>query len=534
MSRNILDMWVRGLVAALLVLSTRNTWVVASGVSYVAAVFESSPNQTSAASAAAGLTQMMTTLASYKPVFADAAASGAEILVLNEMSISGFSFTVAEQVTPYLVELPSLGTVPCSAASAFTSATPTSQVLPALSCSARDLNMTFVVDLAERRACARIQAPCPARGYFQFNTQIVLLGGTGALASVYVKNHLFLPGNEGDIFDSAPWQPSYATFRSHTGRIFGQAVCFDLFYPNPILALAGMGVRDIVFSSYWENLKSYPLVTAASLQRAVSEAANVNLIGASVGYSWQNSGTGIYSQGRILNATFNQGATPRNTLVTAVVPSLAPEGAVTAQGGAQAIFPSQQLTSALPALAIEQERAEAAPVQPDVRAFTRGQSYVGNMTLVKVSIPAGASTRLTQAVVHEGIQCDFSITLRGGNKGTTLALIAQDGQYMVGAMRTQLCALQECPAGRCSLQDIPVPASGGITLQSGGITMWGFTAVRGLVAAIGPHGTPVDVRWAPWQQYSSFGVVSRGFEVDITGITLIGTFPYFQAHAHLP
>ena len=479
--------------------------LAASQDSYVAAVFESSPNQTIAASPAEGLQQMVTTLASYKPFFAEAANSGAEILVLNEMGISGFSFTVASQVTAYLIELPSLGAVPCTAAESFSLPTPTSQVLPALSCAAKDLNVTLVVDLAERRPCARVAAPCPARGYFQFNTQIALLGGSGALTSVYVKNHLFLPGNEGNIFDSAPWQPSYATFKSHTGRLFGQAVCFDLFYPNPILALAGMGVRDIVFSSYWENLKSYPLVTASSLQRAVSEAANVNLLAVSVGYSWQNSGSGLYSQGRILNATFNQENAPRSTLLTSVVPSLVPH---------------RPLHVGLPT-------AQEAISDTPLAVFGGGRAPPAKPTW-------SFTLEISQSVTHEGIQCIFDMTVLGKERDTTLALIAQDGQYMVGAMRTQLCAMQECPMGECSLSDIPVPLSTGVTLQRGSMEMRGFTAVRGLVAAVGPHGSPVSVPWLPWQQSSSFGILSRGVPLQVTGVNLLGTFPYFAVHPHLP
>ncbi len=499
---------------------------------FIAAVFESSPNQTSAASPAEGLKQMLTTLASYKPYFSEAAASGAEILVLNEMSISGFSFVVSEQVTPYLIELPAVGNVACgSVATSPDQATPTNTILPALSCIARDLNLTLVVDLAEKRPCEHIQAPCPKRGYFQFNSQIVLLGGTGALTSVYVKNHLFLPGNEGDIFDSAPWQPSYATFQSHTGRIFGQAVCFDLFYPNPILALAGMGIRDIVFSSYWENLKSYPLITASSLQRAVSEAANVNLIGGSVGYSWQNSGSGLYSQGKIVNATFNEGSSPTNRLLTAFLPSLAPTRPLLANEA------RLQQSSMVPGLLTWQHAPQVKLVEPVRSNMSLRKSYVGNMTLTRIQLHASESLRIARTVNHEGIQCVFNVTIQAGAVDTTVALIAQDGQYMVGAMRTQLCAIQECPRGLCSLDDIPLPLSAGVTLQSGSVTMDGFTATKGLVAAVGAHGRPVDSFWAPWQQHSAFGIMQHPNApqpLQITGICLLGTYPYFHPHQHMP
>lgn len=465
---------------------------VFTAAAYIGAVLESSPTQTPVATAEDGFRQMNATWATYEPLVWEAARSGAEILVLNEMAVSGFSFTTAEQVHPFLFQFPKEGSDMCSGV---LPSMPSAPILQRMACLAAAANITIVADLPEKRPCASAQQGCPSRGWWQFNTQVSLVGGSGQLGSRYVKNHLYLPGGEGLIFDTAPWAPSYVTFVSHTGRLFGQAVCFDAFFPNPIQTLAAAGVRDIVFSSYWENLGSYPIIAAQPLQRAVSQAGGFNFLAASVGYSWKNSGSGLYSQGSIVNASYSTSASPQTTLLVGELPDLGP-----------------------PKVSIGSSRAL-------LHHDLGGPSAVGNMTLLRVPVTPDVQ-RVQHTLQHGHLTCTFDLTLQGLDV-STIGLIAQDGQYMVGAMRSQLCSLQVCPSGQCSLSDLPIPAWRGVRLLKGSMTATGFTARPGFTIASGPFGKPSQPSWETVQASTGgglYGVRGAGAQWDVTTLTVFGAY----------
>ena len=135
------------------------------------------------------------------------------------------------------------------------------------------------------------------------------------------------------------------------------------------------------------------------------------------------------------------------------------------------------------------------------------------------------SAALQHRVVHGDITCDFNVTLTSQDV-QAVGLIAQDGEYMVGAMRSQLCSLQVCPGGRCGMEDLPIPSSQGVTLLSGSITMSGFTAAPGYTIASGPHGAPSQPVWdtvTSTAEGGQVGVQGTG-QWPVTTVTLFGAF----------
>ncbi|KAK7036659.1 hypothetical protein SK128_007973, partial [Halocaridina rubra] len=171
-------------------------------------------------------------------------------------------------------------------------------VIRELSCSAAELSMYFVVNLAEQVQCflasdgtepysdgndsdnefeQRISpdekfVDCPESGYIFYNTQVVF-DRDGRVIASYRKKHLFLephfrPGEQPD---------EDAIFNTDFGVTFTLQICFDIMYESPgKYNIDHLGIRDVAMSTAW--IDELPHLTAPQVWKGWSDGNRVNLI----------------------------------------------------------------------------------------------------------------------------------------------------------------------------------------------------------------------------------------------------------------
>ena len=164
----------------------------------------------------------------------EAAAAGAELLVLPECAITGYVFESAEEALPYAEEIPGPST-------------------EALADACRRLGMHVVCGLLE------------ADGTDVCNAA-VLVGPDGLVGS-YRKTHLPYLGI--DRFTKAG--DELAVFDTPLGRI-GIEICYDLRFPELTRALALAGAEIVVLPTNW------PVEAAANAELLVPARAYENRI----------------------------------------------------------------------------------------------------------------------------------------------------------------------------------------------------------------------------------------------------------------
>tara|TARA_R110002050_G_scaffold40095_2_gene98185 strand:- start:643 stop:1527 length:885 start_codon:yes stop_codon:yes gene_type:complete len=247
-----------------------------------------------------------------------------------------------------------------------------------------------------------LRRTCPDDGKFQFNTQIVF-GTTGALLQKYHKSHLF--PDDLIAFDYPSERVQMATFNSSFNVMFGQFICFDMFFVSPeILRAKALGIENFVFSTYWENQGTLPLIPAIQIQQAWSRGVGVNLLASNIGFGFEDSGSGIYSAGTsdtyVLNLNFN---TVDNVLLTRQLP--------------RAFSPSSNSTSVL--ISVDDMNDIMIPMTGKVAAHARSAESISNTSAPAISVPVGGTLQyfrtlqhssLNVPLVHGDVKCEFSLT----------------------------------------------------------------------------------------------------------------------------
>ena len=126
-----------------------------------------------------------------------------------------------------------------------------------------------------------------------FSTQIAI-SEQGQILAKYRKTHLY---RAADLFAAGSGAPVF--FDTSFGVRFGMLVCFDLLFPEPQSALLSMGIKDFVVSSWWVNLDIFQ---SSAVQQATSSALESNLLAAGIGFNFFSSGSGLYSNGTVLES----------------------------------------------------------------------------------------------------------------------------------------------------------------------------------------------------------------------------------------
>eukprot|EP01084_Bolivina_argentea_P062745 114722_1 len=94
------------------------------------------------------------------------------------------------------------------------------------------------------------------------------------------------------------------------GIKIGVITCFDSMYATPLIPLIkDEGISNFIVSHWWNN--QYAMFSAASWWQAISKRMEINLLASatwwtqSAEYTW-SSGSGIYSDGKIVKSWYNQ------------------------------------------------------------------------------------------------------------------------------------------------------------------------------------------------------------------------------------
>lgn len=228
----------------------------------------------------------------FDKVSAIASKNGADIIVFPE---DGLFLDTIPKMNVVLSEVPNpkhLDTTnnnPCLHKSSYDSGS----VLAKLSCMARRNNIYVVANFGTRESCwpalSDHKIKCPDRGYYVFNTNVVL-NKKGDLVARYRKQHLFI-----EYFDESPY-PEDIWFDTELGR-FGTFTCFDILFRRPAAHLVDVNrVDTILFPTWWYD--ELPILSAIQVQQAWARQHKVNLLASNMLVPSRGSvGSGIYASG---------------------------------------------------------------------------------------------------------------------------------------------------------------------------------------------------------------------------------------------
>lgn len=314
------------MLALLLLLVTWKAQVLAA--TYTAAVVEHAPvYSTERVNRSEALAIMQRNLDRYAEDVAKAVAESGDavdIMLFPEDGLYGAAFYTRDSIYPYLEPLPAVPSSPSAAVVPcvdFTTAQRAeSPVIVRTSCLARSFGIALVLDMGEVSYCEGSPG-CPSDGRLQFNT-LVVLGPKGEFLSKYHKSHLYYEPQFNEPLYPKPTTVDIPLLRAGVTVRFGLMICFDVMFYEPQETLAQrMHVTDLLFSSWWVN--EPPLINGVPMQWAHSSSVfSGNFLASGIGLSWQQSGSGIYSNGSLLNSTYNDGNEPQEQVVIATLPVL--------------------------------------------------------------------------------------------------------------------------------------------------------------------------------------------------------------------
>jgi len=243
-----------------------------------------------------------------------ASRNGTQIIVFPEYGIVSGNFDSRDSILPYLEYIPdpkasSTPIIPCRNTE-FKNRT----ILETLSCIAIQNNIVIVADMGDIQPCVNSSTvnDCPSDGRFQFNTQVAF-SETGQLIARYHKSHLY---NE-PFFNPAP-VPEPITFTTSFNVTFGMFICFDIMFQQPQSDLVQKyNIKNLVYSTEWVNVN---YAYAREIQQSWSRLNGANILAANIGMASFFSGSGVYSNGNVLNSFVNPTMAPATQLVMARVP----------------------------------------------------------------------------------------------------------------------------------------------------------------------------------------------------------------------
>jgi len=409
--------------------------------SYIAAVVEHVPVVDNGlnASREQAIKLMNLNMDIYENHIIKASRQGAQIIVFPEYGLYGSHFFSRDSILPYLEELPDTTEmnqmiVPCNHSS-FQS----SPIFQRTSCLALTYNIVVVINMGEVEYCQNAQltenATCPQDGRFQYNT-LVVFSDKGQFLAKYHKSHVY--GNE--PFDE-PLLQKAVFFDTNFGVRFGLLICFDIMFPSPQMDLYQLGIRDIVFSSWWVNFP--PLITSTQVQQATSLMRKTNLLASGIGNSYVSSGSGIYTRGHPLKIYFNPSNSPHEKLLVAIVPKLQKNDLPNDSSDFRMIE--------------EKEWENELEYEPETKIndFIALEEYA-----VAIFIPS-ANSSANLSISYRNLECQANISVSQDFKDAQeiFGLVAYSGPY--GFLKNiEMCAFLKCySADTCANQNYPIMQS---------------------------------------------------------------------------
>jgi len=246
-----------------------------------------------------------------------AAASGVQLLQLSEFALTGLINIVSGETLGYdrmylyleQIPTPNQGTASTPCGNLAFSNRP---LLQRISCLAKYNSIYLSVNWGDYVSCSIKNDSTCIHGRHQYNTQIVF-SSSGEVVAKYWKLHLF---NEGEFDTPSTDDPTYFNMSYGSGTVkIGLFTCFDSMYATPSWTLMkNYNISFFLLSHWWVN--SGTTSTAVQWFEALSRKYGINLVVASSGWFYypygprDSSGSGIFSQGKILSSYFNYDSVP--------------------------------------------------------------------------------------------------------------------------------------------------------------------------------------------------------------------------------
>jgi predicted amidohydrolase len=377
----------------------------------------------------------------YENLIRVAASSKTNIIVFPEDGVYGSTLGSRDDAYVFMEQLPNANTT----LSLCTDVGPSVMYpfLQRMACMAQKYEITIVLDMGDVQQCNQQDDPdCPSDGRYQFNTQVAI-GDNGALLAKYHKTHLF-PGDY-EVFNSPPRdkQPEMVTFKSSFGVTFGMFVCFDIYFRLPATQMAQTtSVTDFVFSTYWVNTAQIPPAIATSVQQAFSRANQVNLLASGIGFGYDYSGSGLYSNGTLVSTWYNPNQFEAlERLLIADMPRLQlPVEERAKPAHVASITPMVPLRPANPAVEISYH----IPPKNEFHAMPK----LGGTTKI---FTAGPGTKHALHAAYNNVTCNAIVEVAPHQPSpfnATYALRAYSGELtgLTHTLDASFCALYYCPS----------------------------------------------------------------------------------------
>eukprot|EP01052_Picozoa_sp_SAG31_P028169 SAG31_NODE_2696_length_5228_cov_2.063365_3_plen_397_part_00 len=238
-----------------------------------------------------------------------AARAGADILVLPEYGLSGFG-SGRDAWIPYLEQLLPPGGVPCDSPEQYLLA----PSLVGLSCAAREYGIVLVANIGDLIYCDAGPSPPPPGcessrdGRLQYNTAVAFDTDGTYLTRAHKQN---LWGESGYFDEPVDCDLATSSFTTSFGVRFGLFTCADLIYEYPAEALLlkqpdsneqpiSNFVAPMAWSDEMAQMQALPTFQGWSYTHCVNLVAT-NHRGPDM------SGSGAFSCGRVVQATFDPG-----------------------------------------------------------------------------------------------------------------------------------------------------------------------------------------------------------------------------------
>ena len=298
--------------------------------------------------------------------------------------------------------------------------------------------------LAAKYHIVLVFCACDVRGKEHFNTQLAV-DSDGRLLAKYHKMHLYDPspgiGESTHASYPAVADPSY--FDTKFGVRFGMHTCFDMAFSTPGAAMAmdpSLGIRDFVFPTGWV-VESPPMLPPNAVQQGWSRGVGVNLLAADSAHSFGSSGSGIYSQGQVL--------------AKRVTPFDSPDS-------------GHMLIADVPKLRRSQPNVQQRPPNWGYKTFpahpaetqSSHMQAAGNGTVAVVKLALGLrsdAVTSVDAASPTGFRCHLVYSLSHPLR-EQFALLALDGHWLRGVIRSRSCLLFRCRTAACSVDPLFVSA----------------------------------------------------------------------------
>lgn len=278
----------RDLCFLLLALVTWSSDAVVDDEYYCAAVFEHAQVGDRSTDSLEAIIQK--NLDIYKLATETAVKKGADIIVFPDYGLFPKAQS-REDHRPILECIPPPNEdephIPCEQTELFHNRT----IMTALSCLARDNNITVVAGMGGIEPCSSEDDPkCPSDGAYHLNSQVAF-DRKGHLVARYYKNHLFY-----EVGYDIPPVSQQSVFRTDFGKV-AILSSFDILFKESVDVVEDQQVENVAFPVMWFD--EVPYFTSVQVQEMFAVRMGVNLLAAGRNAPHRESlGSGIYSCGK--------------------------------------------------------------------------------------------------------------------------------------------------------------------------------------------------------------------------------------------